>query len=280
MPESPPRKPGPAALQHRPSLERADSAARRAFTIGNWCLEPMLSLIIVVLCLAYSLACVEAAAARSAEMHALVLLAAFAASSVFLANSATAVAPTVAAIVIQHAVLVGARATAGSAALSRHAYIHTGYVSGHARSALRLWDTAALLLIMAAFAGVMCGIARGEDDRARRYFVKEFRRRREQRRWAALISNMLPPTVVSLLQKMNPKNSEGEETPPTLAWNLPHTCIFQSDIVGFTSLTQRITPHQLVSMLHALFAVGPASCCSPCHPTRFEPLFRELHGIL
>ena len=41
-------------------------------------------------------------------MHALVLLAAFAASSVFLANSATAVAPTVAAIVIQHAVLVGA----------------------------------------------------------------------------------------------------------------------------------------------------------------------------
>ena len=34
----------------------------------------------------------EAAAARSAEMHALVLLAAFATSSVFLANSATAVA--------------------------------------------------------------------------------------------------------------------------------------------------------------------------------------------
>ena len=31
--------------------------------------------------------------------------------------------------------------------------------------------------------------------------MKEFRRRREQRRWAALISNMLPPTVVSLLQK-------------------------------------------------------------------------------
>ena len=33
----------------------------------------------------------------------------------------------------------------------------------------------------------------------RRYFVKEFRRRREQRRWAAIISNMLPPTVVALV---------------------------------------------------------------------------------
>jgi fructose-1,6-bisphosphatase/inositol monophosphatase family enzyme len=48
----------------------------------------------------------------------------------------------------------------------------TGYVSGHSRSALRVWDTAALLVMMAAFAGVMCAIARGEDDRARRYFVK------------------------------------------------------------------------------------------------------------
>jgi len=37
------------------------------------------------------------------------------------------VAPTVAAIIIQHAVLVGARVTAGSAALSRHAHIHTGW---------------------------------------------------------------------------------------------------------------------------------------------------------
>ena len=42
------------------------------------------------------------------------------------------------------------------------------------------------------------------------------------------------------------RSSDAEEAPPTLAWNLPHTCIFQSDIVGFTSLTQRITPHQLV----------------------------------
>ena len=32
--------------------------------------------------------------------------------------------------------------------------------------------------------------------------MKEFRRRREQRRWAALILNMLPRTVVPLLQKM------------------------------------------------------------------------------
>jgi len=122
----------------------------------------------------------------------------------------------------------------------------------------------------------------GVGPGARRYFVKEFRRRREQRRWAALISNMLPHTVVPLLQKLEQSTDDADAAaaPPTLAWNLPHTCIFQSDIVGFTSLTQRITPHQLVSMLHALFAVGPASCCSPCHPTRFEPLFRELHGIL
>jgi len=32
-----------------------------------------------------------------------------------------------------------------------------------------------------------------------------------------------------------------------LAWNLPHTCLFQSDIVGFTALTQRIAPHKLVA---------------------------------
>ena len=37
VPESRPHGPGPGALQHRPSLERADSAARRAFKMGNWC---------------------------------------------------------------------------------------------------------------------------------------------------------------------------------------------------------------------------------------------------
>ena len=41
--------------------------------------------------------------------------------------------------------------------------------------------------IMAYFAGVMCAISRGEDDRARRYFVKEFRRRREQRQGLTLV---------------------------------------------------------------------------------------------
>jgi len=70
--------------------------------------------VIVVLCLVYSLACVEAGtASSSAEMHVLVLLAAFAASFVFLVSSATAVAPTVAAIVVQHCLLVRVRATQG-----------------------------------------------------------------------------------------------------------------------------------------------------------------------
>ena len=43
-------------------------------------------------------------------------------------------------------------------------------------------------------------------------------------------------------------------------WNLPHTCVFQSDIVGFTALTQRIAPAQLVAMLHALFAAIDGIC--------------------
>jgi len=42
-------------------------------------------------------------------VHALVLLAAFAASFVFLASSATAVVPTVAALVLQHAALLDTR---------------------------------------------------------------------------------------------------------------------------------------------------------------------------
>ena len=40
-----------------------------------------------------------------------------------------------------------------------------------------------------------------------RFFVKEFRRRREQRRWSALISNMLPPAVVHLLQREQTERS-------------------------------------------------------------------------
>jgi len=32
---------------------------------------------------------------------------------------------------------------------------------------LRLWDTSALVVVMAAFAGLTCAISRGEDDRAR-----------------------------------------------------------------------------------------------------------------
>jgi hypothetical protein len=219
----------------------------RRYTKGWNCnLEVWLSVTIGLLCGSYSLACVEAAAARSAEIHALVLVAAFAASFVFLADTATAVAPTIAAIVIQHSVLVATRATAGSHYLASTAI--PGHLDGHGHptpfgggggpggggggggpgggegpgpgggpggpggggggpvggggeyddeyTLMEVWDTLAILVTMACFAGVMCAISRGEDDRARRYFVKEFRRRREQRRWAALISNMLPHTVV------------------------------------------------------------------------------------
>ena len=72
-------------------LQRSNSLALEAPRGWKRRLEPILALIIGLLCLAYSVACVEAGAARSAEMHALVLLAAFAASFVFLADS-TAVA--------------------------------------------------------------------------------------------------------------------------------------------------------------------------------------------
>jgi len=34
----------------------------------------------------------------------------------------------------------------------------------------------------------------------------------------------------------------------------------RSDIVGFTALTQRIAPHQLVAMLHGLFAAYDGLC--------------------
>jgi class 3 adenylate cyclase len=111
--------------------------------------------------------------------------------------------------------------------------------------------------------------------------MTEFRRRPERRQWATLISIMLPPTVVAQLQDNNSNSdSSADATPTTLAWNLPHTCIFQSDIVGFTALTQRIAPHQLVAMLHGLFAVRLGSCCPPHRPTHSEPLFAESNGIL
>jgi len=47
-------------------LDRANTAAIRARKVYEWRLEPFLALIIVVLCFVYSLACVEAAAARNA----------------------------------------------------------------------------------------------------------------------------------------------------------------------------------------------------------------------
>ena len=40
--------------------------------------------------------------------------------------------------------------------------------------------------------------------------------------------------MVPLLQKLEQSTdgADADAAPPTLAWNLPHTCIFQSDIVG------------------------------------------------
>ena len=62
------------------------------------------------------MACVESGdAIGNPEVYALVLLGAFAASFVFLVGSATAVAPTVAAVATQHSLLMWARATTGRA---------------------------------------------------------------------------------------------------------------------------------------------------------------------
>jgi hypothetical protein len=76
-------------------------------------LEPVLACIIVMLSADYVWAAVDSSAARCAEVHALVLLAAFAASFVFLASTATAVVPTVTAIVTTHATLIIVGATIG-----------------------------------------------------------------------------------------------------------------------------------------------------------------------
>jgi hypothetical protein len=206
---------------------------------------------------------------RRAEVHALILLAVFATSFVLLATSATAVTPTVAAIVLAHAGLVFARGT------------HELLCSS-CGGALSVMDAVALVTLMACSGALMCAISRAEDGRSRGNFVKEFRRRQEQRRWAALISNMLPPAVVALLQKKNrakkprtPRSSsspaaadgsghgngsggplsppaaadddDDDGAPPTMAWKLPHTCIFQSDIVGFT--------------------VGPCTSCEASKPS-------------
>jgi len=48
------------------------------------------------------------------------------------------------------------------------------------------WGTTALTMIMVAFGWMMCVISRNEDNRARQYFVKEFRRRRERRLWTLI----------------------------------------------------------------------------------------------
>jgi hypothetical protein len=186
--------------------------------------------------------------------------------------------------------------TAGSRWLSPHtaAAVAACSPSRNDGCVLSPSQTAMLTLLMAGFGWMMCMISRNEDNRAREYFVKEFRRRREIRLWS-LISNMLPPAVVQLLHNKDTSKgkaadaTENDDWDPdlpyssffqsdivgtdTLAWNLPHTCLFQSDIVGFTELTQRIAPHQLVSMLHALFAAidgrGLHSSTSQLNLSRF-----------
>ena len=230
---------------------------------------------------------------------------------VFLATSATAVTPTVAAVLAVYAGLVFACGTHGSPSLAPAAKDAAVIASGDGGGgdgdgdgnggggALSVMGAVALVTLMSCSGALMCAISRAEDRRSRGNFVKEFRRRQEQRRWAALISNMLPPAVVTLLQKKNKGRNNGKTTmtttttprnsrdvgvdapggaeggghgrsddggddddgaPPTMAWKLPHACIFQSDIVGFTALTQRIQPTQLVSMLHSLFAAYDRVC--------------------
>jgi hypothetical protein len=71
------------------------------------------------------------------------------------------VAPTVAAIVVQHSVLLGARATMGSSALS------VEYDAWHKCCTLGAWETAALVVLMASCGWVMCAISRGQDHLAR-----------------------------------------------------------------------------------------------------------------
>ena len=98
-----------------------NSFCHRLFKTCHGHLEPLLSLVVVMLCFVYSVACVESGdAGGNPEVHALVLLAAFAASFLFLVGSATAVAPTVAAVAAQHSLLLWARATGGSRWLSPH----------------------------------------------------------------------------------------------------------------------------------------------------------------
>ena len=80
---------GKWGIYHR--LFYSSTCALQGRSICNRDLEPMLALVIVLLCMAYSAACVDAGAASGATIHALVLLAAFATSFVFLVNSATAV---------------------------------------------------------------------------------------------------------------------------------------------------------------------------------------------
>jgi hypothetical protein len=141
----------------------------------------VLGAIIAVLCGVFVWAAVDAAAVRRVEVHALVLLAAFAASFVFLASSATAVVPTVAAIVVAHAALIVAGGTKGSIVLATAAS-QSGKMHRLDNAALSIIDVAALVTLMACACTAMCAVSRAEEGRSRGNFVKEFRRRREQRR--------------------------------------------------------------------------------------------------
>jgi class 3 adenylate cyclase len=112
------------------------------------------------------------------------------------------------------------------------------------------------------FGSLICMFSRDNDRHDRNYYVWEVRRKQERKLCAALISNMLPPTVVAQLQSNSRTTCKDGSTP--LAWNLPHTCIFQSDIVGFTTLTQRVNPIQLMSTLHELFSAIDRLCDKHC----------------
>ena len=67
-----------------------------------------------------------------------------------------------------------------------------------------------------------------------------------------LVRAMLPAPVVALLR--DAFTGTRMSLPRHMAWSFSRTCVLQSDIVGFTSMSGSVQPEQLCAFLHDLFS--------------------------
>jgi len=94
--------------------------------------------------------------------------------------------------------------------------------------------------------GILCGVrvSRSEERYRRRDFVSQRLLLAEQEKSERLLLNMLPAAIANQLK----------ESTDVIADRFPSVSIMFADIVGFTGLSQRMDPHDLVHILNRVFS--------------------------